>query len=156
MHLRIIWPMGIPTGSQMPLIFPCTAQTTTKWINGLNLISAWTSNYILYKVWDEVIYPFPNYSKLLIHSQTSTVQPLTFGKVWVISMLGLKLIHVDNKKGPLSLGLYKETMKRSRLFKSFDHCWCSCYKTCYSSITSMTFIRLTKYNQNECLSKRRR
>ena len=36
---------------------------------GLTLIPAWISNYIDYKVWDE----------LLIYSQTSMVAPLKFG-----------------------------------------------------------------------------
>ena len=40
--------------------------------------------------------------KLLIHTQTLMVQPLKFGKGYVISshtFMGLKLIHVS-KKGP--------------------------------------------------------
>ena len=28
--------------------------------HGLTLIPAWISNYIQYKMWDEIIYPFPN------------------------------------------------------------------------------------------------
>ena len=28
--------------------------------HGLTLIPAWISNYIHYKVWDEITYPFPN------------------------------------------------------------------------------------------------
>ena len=35
-----------------------------------NLIPAWISNYIHYKVWGEITNPFP----------TSTVEPLKFGK----------------------------------------------------------------------------
>ena len=30
--------------------------------HGLILITAWISNYIHYKVWDEIIYPFPNFN----------------------------------------------------------------------------------------------
>ena len=37
-------------------------------LHGLTLIPASISNYIHYKVWDEITYPF----------QTSTVQPLKF------------------------------------------------------------------------------
>ena len=54
--------------------------------------------YIYHKVWDKVIFLFPN----------STVQPLKFWNVWIISrtlywacnyssMLGLKLIHVTKR-----------------------------------------------------------
>ena len=52
-----------------------------------NLIPKWISNYIHYKVWDEITYPMPNFNdvtikcglKFIIHSQTSTVAPLKFG-----------------------------------------------------------------------------
>ena len=41
--------------------------TTTSWgpfyWHGLTLIPAWISNYIHYKVWDEIIYPFLNFPK---------------------------------------------------------------------------------------------
>ena len=30
--------------------------------HGLTLIPAWISNYIHYKVWDEIIYPFLNFN----------------------------------------------------------------------------------------------
>ena len=30
--------------------------------HGLTLISAWISNYIHYKMWDEIIYPFLNFN----------------------------------------------------------------------------------------------
>ena len=51
-----------------------------------NLIPTWISNYIHYKVWDEITYPMPNFNdvtvqcglKLLIYSQTSTVASLKF------------------------------------------------------------------------------
>ena len=51
---------------------------TTKqrgYIFGIIVIPTWISNYIHYKVW----------VKLLIHSQTPTVQPLKFGNGLVIS-----------------------------------------------------------------------
>ena len=32
------------------------------WPHGLNLIQAWISNYIHYKVWGEIIYPFLNFN----------------------------------------------------------------------------------------------
>ena len=52
----------------------------------LTLIQAQTNNYVHYKVWYEITYPFRQIitsiikcgMKLLIHSQTSTVQPLKF------------------------------------------------------------------------------
>ena len=58
--------------------------------------------------------------KLLIHSQSSKVQPLNFGNGWIsnfLSMLGLKLIHVS-KRGVatvdwmrLSHGRYSENLE---------------------------------------------
>ena len=30
--------------------------------HGLTLIPIWISNYIQYKVWDEITYPFPNFN----------------------------------------------------------------------------------------------
>ena len=30
--------------------------------HGLTLISAWISNYVTYKVWDEITYPFLNFN----------------------------------------------------------------------------------------------
>ena len=72
--------------------------------HGLTLISAWKSNPMSSKVWDEITYPFSNFNDL----------PLKFGNgldklfhsalyngcnVSYLSMLGLKLIHVS-KKGP--------------------------------------------------------
>ena len=32
----------------------------------LTLIPTWNSNYILYKVWDEIAYPFPNFNDTTI------------------------------------------------------------------------------------------
>ena len=32
------------------------------WPHGLTFISAWMSNYIHYKMWDEITYPFPNFN----------------------------------------------------------------------------------------------
>ena len=75
----------------------------------LTLISALITNYIRYKVWNEITYPFPNFN--VIHSQTSTMKPLKFGKGQVISWhtFGMWLflhiwIKVDiNQKGLRSL-----------------------------------------------------
>ena len=39
------------------------AKSQTKWII---LIPAWISNYIHYKVWDEITYPFPNFNSCTI------------------------------------------------------------------------------------------
>ena len=32
------------------------------YLHGLTLIPAWISNYIHYKVWDEITYPFLNFN----------------------------------------------------------------------------------------------
>ena len=53
-----------------------------------NLIPAWISNYIHYKEWDEITYPFLNFNGCTLY--------------WAcdyLSMLGLKLNHVS-KRGP--------------------------------------------------------
>ena len=34
--------------------------------NGLNLIPAWKSNYIHYKVWDVITYPFLNFNSCTV------------------------------------------------------------------------------------------
>ena len=34
--------------------------------HGLTLIPAWISNYINYKVWDEITYPFPNFNGVTV------------------------------------------------------------------------------------------
>ena len=38
------------------------AATQTKHLRAFALSTAWRSNHIDYKLWDEIIYPFPNYS----------------------------------------------------------------------------------------------
>ena len=64
------------------------------------IIPAWISNYVHYKVWDEIIYQFPNFNGCTVE----------FGNGWVISshiywacdylcILVLKLNHVS-KRGP--------------------------------------------------------
>ena len=62
--------------------------------HGFTSIPAWISNYIHYKVWDEINYLF----------QTSTVEPLKCGKGYVISshtLIGMwSLIHVGIKVNP--------------------------------------------------------
>ena len=32
------------------------------YLHSLTLISSWTSNYIHYKLWDGITYPFPNFN----------------------------------------------------------------------------------------------
>ena len=51
----------------------------------LNLIQEWISNYIYYKIWDEITHP----------PQTSTAEPLKFGNEYVISphtLMGTRLL----------------------------------------------------------------
>ena len=43
---------------------PCTTRAPLYW-HGLTLILTWISNYIHYKVQDEIAYPFPNFNHWL-------------------------------------------------------------------------------------------
>ena len=65
--------------------------------NGLTLVPTWISNYINYKMRDEITWPF---------TQTSTVQPLKLGNAYVISshtLLGMWLFIHDGIKVNLCL-----------------------------------------------------
>ena len=59
----------------------------------INTIPAWISNYIHYKVWDEMTYPFANLG------MDKLFHPTLYCVCNQLSMLGLKLIH-DSKRGP--------------------------------------------------------
>ena len=59
-----------------------------------NLISAWISNYMANKVWDEITYPFLNFN--------GATSPAVYNGCNYLSMLGLKLNHVS-KRGSLLL-----------------------------------------------------
>ena len=53
--------------------------------HGLTLIPAWISNYIHYKVWDEIIYPFLNFNGATVIS-THTLQGM-----WLLIHAGIKV-----------------------------------------------------------------
>ena len=59
-------------GYNYPQITPCMVplQNLTSWgpfyWHSLTLIPAWISNYIHYKVWDEITYPFPNFNGVTV------------------------------------------------------------------------------------------
>ena len=65
--------------------------------HGLILIPAWRSNYILYKVWDEIFYSSPNFT----------------GHMFTVSTLGSKLIHISNKRGPYLM--YSDITSKHRM-----------------------------------------
>ena len=50
------------------MVYNCKAMNTAELMHwhplnqrGLTLFPAWMSNYIHYEIWDEIIYPFPNF-----------------------------------------------------------------------------------------------
>ena len=55
-------------------------------------MSAWLSNYIHYKVWDEITYPFPNFCWSL--GMDKLFHPTIYWAYNYLSMMGLKLIQV--------------------------------------------------------------
>ena len=65
--------------------------------HGLTLIPAWISNYIHYKVWDEIIYPFLNCNGATVEVEEwiSNFIPHFTGACDYLSMLGFKLNHVS-------------------------------------------------------------
>ena len=66
------------------------------------LVAAWIINYIHYKGWSEVIYPFPNFNGGTVEVWEWISNFIQHSTPWTcdyLSMLGLKLIHV-NKRGP--------------------------------------------------------
>ena len=65
-----------------------------------SLIPIWVSNYIHYKEWGDIRYPFPNFKGAIIEVwEWIRFHPTLYGACDYLSMLGLKLIHVGIK-GP--------------------------------------------------------
>ena len=67
------------------------------------LIPAWINNYIYYKMWDEIIYPFPNFNSWTVEvwEWISDIIPHFIGHMIstdYLSMLGFKLIHVSTRE----------------------------------------------------------
>ena len=79
----------------------CTLNSMTSYLDllltGLNLIPAWINNYILYNVWDEITYPFPNFNGGRVREWISHFIPLYWTRKYYLSMLGLKLSHVSKR-----------------------------------------------------------
>ena len=59
--------------------------------HGLTLIPAWISDYIHYKVWVEITYPFPNCGLWM----DNKFHPTLYWARDNLSILGLKLINVS-------------------------------------------------------------
>ena len=81
---HMVMPLGIARWHQMmqiwsthrcALLFIGQSLVPLCW-HGLTLVPALVTNYIHYKMWDEITYPFPIFNGL---------QPLKFGKGYVIS-----------------------------------------------------------------------
>ena len=64
----------------------------------LALIKAWVRNYIHYKVWDEITYPFLNFSSCVIEDW-ELISDFIQQFIMHVIIYGLKLIHV-HKRGP--------------------------------------------------------
>ena len=65
----------------------------------LTLIPAWISNYIHYKLWYEITYPFSNLNSAAV-KVWEWISNVIFTLYWAydyLSMLGLKLIHVSKR-----------------------------------------------------------
>ena len=67
--------------------------------NGLTLITAWISNYMSSKVWDEITYPFPNFNGVnvevwewIFNFITTFVMAIITYPCW-----GLRLIHFSKR-----------------------------------------------------------
>ena len=66
------------------------------YLHGLTLISAWLSNYIHYKVWGEITYPFLNFNGAIVEVQEQVSNFIhTLQACNYLSMLGLKLNHIN-------------------------------------------------------------
>ena len=57
-------------------------------------MQSWISNYIDYKVWDEITYLFPNFNGRWSLGTDEQFHPMLYRACDYLSMLGLKLIHV--------------------------------------------------------------
>ena len=68
------------------------------YLHGLTLISAWISNYIHYKLWDEITYPLLNFNGTSL-GMNKWFHPTFYWACDYLSMLGLKLNHIS-KRGP--------------------------------------------------------
>ena len=44
----------------------CQTTSSPFYLHGLTLIPAWISNYIHYKMWDEITYPFLNFNRCTV------------------------------------------------------------------------------------------
>ena len=61
--------------------------------HGLTWIPAWTSNYINYKMWDEITYPFPNFNCRTVDVWDWIISYHTLLGMWL-------LIHAQIKANP--------------------------------------------------------
>ena len=68
-----------------------------------NRFPAWINNYMPRKVWDEIIYPFPNFNGCSL-GMDEKFHPTFYDGCNDLSMLVLKLISV-NKMGPMPVTL---------------------------------------------------
>ena len=59
------------------------------------------SNYIKYKAWDDITYPFPNFNGATVEvwEWINNIHPILYWACDYLSMMGLKLIHVS-RRGP--------------------------------------------------------
>ena len=56
------WPGGIWVTPMAAYVLTHHVASGPFYKHGLTLIPVWISNYIQYKVWDEITYPFPNFN----------------------------------------------------------------------------------------------
>ena len=71
------------------------------YLYGLTLIPAWISNYIHYKVWDEITYPFRNFNGATVEVWEWMINFTLHITGHVNTFLRLKLIHIS-KSAPRS------------------------------------------------------
>ena len=81
-------------------------------LHGLNLIPAWISNYIIHKMWNEIIYPLHP-----LKFGNANFTPHFTGYVIMYPLLGLKLNHVSNRAS----GWLPNVLRRASCFVKNIH-----------------------------------
>ena len=63
------------------------------WCEATILIQAWMNNYIHYKVWDEIIYPFPNFNGATVEvcEWWYVISSHTLPDMWLLIHAGIKV-----------------------------------------------------------------
>ena len=103
-HACMLWRSGSPCAHGLH-VSPVRA---TIYNTVLTLITVWTSNYIHYKIWDEITDPFLNFNgaTVKILERISNSFSNFTGQVITYPIMGLKLNHISKRVSGIEMKAY--------------------------------------------------